>query len=213
MSGLKTAVNKGIDVLKKFGDTAKKVANNIKSAFDVIKNAFSTVRQALSQVLSQMIAQFNAFVSKCQQFGVNVVNALVRGIQSVVDRVINAFRQMAQRIKMVWDALAGDARNAGSKAANEYASGYNNARPILRNPSSTPSRSPLSSPLSAPNGVSSYQGELLGAINSLNNNLQRVGAQPTNVNVTLSGSAKNIFDTVNVQNTQMVRATGYHALA
>ena len=214
LSGMKSAVNKCADALKKFMQAAKNVASNVKSAFEIIRGSFDIVQKALQQMIQRMIAQFNSFVARCRQFGIDVVTALVRGIESVVDRVINAFRQMAQRIKQVWDTLAMDAKRSGSQAASNYVDGYNsNPRRPMSNIFSVSPRNQMT-PFSTPNGASNFdQGQLMGAINSLNNNLMKMTAQPTNVNVTLSGSAKNIFDTVTVQNSQLVKATGYHALA
>lgn len=214
MNGLKSAINKGADALKKFVTTAKQAANNVKQAFNTIKDGFDSVRTALVSVLNRIVLQFNQFIAKCRQFGADMVSALVKGIESVIDRVINAFKQMASRIKQVWDNLALDAKWAGQKTASNYVDGYNNNPTKPRSPLSSP-LNPFSSPFSAsPSApMSSDNGQLLGAINTLNNNLQKMGGQPTNVNVTLSGSAKNIFDTVTVQNSQLVKATGYHALA
>lgn len=215
MNGLKSAINKGADALKKFVTTAKQAANNVKQAFNSIKDGFDSVRTALVSVLNRIVLQFNQFIAKCRQFGADMVSALVKGIESVIDRVINAFKQMASRIKQVWDNLALDAKWAGQKTASNYVDGYNNNPSKPRSPLSVSSGS-FSTPFSSANSSApmSFGGrELLGAINTLNNNLQKAGGQPTNVNVTLSGSAKNIFDTVTVQNSQLVKATGYHALA
>ena len=63
------------------------------------------------------------------------------------------------------------------------------------------------------NYTTSSNGSVANAISSLADAISRQNSAPTNVNVELVGSAKNIFDTVRVQNTKMVTATGYHALA
>ena len=216
MNGMKSAINKGVDAFKKMVSNMAAGVEMVKQALDNLREGFSILGQVLGAVVGEMVTEFNRFIQKCRQFGIDVVNALVSGIKSVVNRVVTVFKQMAQSIKQVWDSLSGDAKNAGAKAANEYANAYNqNARSKTLYSSQTSGLLGASSSANRNGGLfqSFNQGELLNAVNTLNSNITKMGSTPTNVNVTLSGSAKNIFDTVNVQNTKMVKATGYHALA
>lgn len=215
INGMKSAINKGSEAFKKMVNGMAVGVETIKQALEAMKRGYSLMGQSLGTILKNMMSEFNSFVARCRQFGIDVVNALVSGIKSVVNRVVTVFKQMAQSIKQVWDSLSMDAKSAGAKAASEYSNAYNQSARTKTLYSNQPSGLLGSN---ANRGInSSYQslnqGALLNAVNTLNSNITKMGSTPTNVNVTLSGSAKNIFDTVEVQNTKMVKATGYHALA
>lgn len=101
-----------------------------------------------------------------------------------------------------------DASMAGSSVGRSFSSSFNSSTSYIKAPTiQRPSGSTSSSYGMGPNG------SVANAINSLADAISRQNSAPTNVNVELVGSAKNIFDTVRVQNTKMVTATGYHALA
>ena len=213
INGMKQSIDNGMNAMKKFGDKVKQAINEVKRALNTMKQGFQQVAQNMAMSIKGMINEFNAFIRKCYQFGQDVVNGLVSGIKSVVNRVINEFKQMAQSIKSIWDSLTNDARSAGSRAATEYASAYQQQQRFSNNILSNPFTSNRSTVSPSRTGATMETGQIYSALNALNSNIQKISTQPTNVNVTLSGSAKNIFDTVQVQNSQMVKATGYHALA
>ena len=160
---------------------------------------------------------FDGLDGNANTAGSKIMNAFASGITGAISAVRNAINQLATSIQSLWDSLTGQARQAGTQTANAYADGYNSGR----KPTSYSSNSLLNYSPNGGNGGNVFSalplggGELLGAINTLNSNLSSMNAaaQPTNVNVMLSGSAANIFDTVQVQNSRLVQATGYHALA
>lgn len=179
-----------------------------------VGSAFGSMTQAISEAIDNALSLFRNLIDGARSAGSNVIDAFVSGVKSVIANVKEAFEQLGEAISSVWDAIKGNAKQAGTQTATAYAQGVQQGprarmqQPIYGNGSGNGSSSSL------PNGYSSFgDGQLLSAVNTLNNNIVAMGSSPTNVNVTLSGSAKNIFDTVRVQNTKLQTATGYHALA
>ena len=175
--------------------------------------SFRQITKEAEAVANNVVKAFSDLINKARNAGANVVNAFTQGVRSVINSVIRTFQQLADSIKSIWSTTERDARYAGRNTAANYMNGYDEGSRYRRTPFSISS---LTSPVTprSTNSASVGNGQLLNAINSLNASLQQVNkSQPTNVNVTLSGSAKNIFDTVTVQNSQLVKATGYHALA
>lgn len=183
-------------------------------AIESVGSAFGSMTQAISAAIDNALSLFRNLIDGARSAGSNVIDAFVSGVKSVIANVKEAFEQLGEAISSVWDAIKGNAKQAGTQTATAYAQGVQQGprarmqQPVYGNGSGNGSRSSL------PNGYSSFgDGQLLSAVNTLNNNIVAMGSSPTNVNVTLSGSAKNIFDTVRVQNTKLQTATGYHALA
>lgn len=179
-----------------------------------IGNAFGSIADAIGDALGEVASIFQELVTKARTAGANTINAFTAGVKSVIAQVKAAFESLAAAIQGVWDSIKGRAKTAGSDTAKAYADGMKNG------PRAT-IQAPLTSyggggggggNLNSP-GLLNSAPELLGAINTLNGNIERLGAGGSNVNVELVGSAKDIFSTVRVQNAKLQTATGYHALA
>ena len=164
---------------------------------------------------------FNNLASKAGQAGSEIMNAFLGGIKSVISNILSAIKNLVDQVSSLLKSGINSAKSAGTQTANAYMQGLNSAQP------SSGGGGLFSLPFGNPSGGGgggggffggggggAAGGALVGAINELNRNLERYGsAQPANVNVELVGSAKNIFDTVRVQNNRLQTATGYHALA
>ena len=150
--------------------------------------------------------------------GARIMNAFAAGITGAISAVKDAINQLSSALAGLWDSLTGQARAAGMQTANAYAAGYGSGtQPGANNTllGYTPGGGNYYTPYGGGNNYGANGGgELLGAINDLNTNLELLGAAgPADINIILSGSAANIFDTVQVENTRLVKSTGYHALA
>ena len=214
-----SAFRGGFENVKSF---ASEFVDSVKSAMSKVGDALSKsgefvgkVIDAFKSMVSRVTGFFNELIGKAKSAGANVLESFADGVKSVINSVIQAFKNLGQQIASVWATITGEAKQAGTQTAKAYTDGMNQGpRPVMSTPY-TPYTTPpggygANQMYSSPNGAGS--GELLGAINTLNSNLSRLGGG-ANINVELVGSAKNIFDTVRVQNSKLQTATGYHALA
>ena len=216
-SEVKSAIEKAKGAIDSFANDIKSKINKVVSVVENIKEAFSGLGAKIKGSIGNLDNLFGNVGGDANSAGARIMSAFASGITGAIGAVRSAIEQLSAALNSLWDSLTGQARSAGEKTASAYASG-------LSTSNAKPTGGIFSSPLSnggflgggngGANG-SFANGELLGAINALNSNLSSMNAsaQPTNVNVMLSGSAANIFDTVQVQNSRLVQATGYHALA
>ena len=216
--------DKAAEAVRAFETAIDDLSANIKAKIDKVvgtveklKEAFSGLGGKIKNSIGNMGDIFGGIGGDAQSAGARVMQAFAAGITGAISAVKNAIQQLASAIDSLWASMTGSARNAGTQTANAYADGF----AAGRKPQASGLLGAFNSGGSSGGSYSSsgFLGsaapELLGAINTLNDNLELLGSsnQPTNVNVQLVGSAANIFDTVRVQNSKMVNATGYHALA
>jgi len=182
-----------------------------------VGDAFDSLVDKISSTIQGIVQVFDDIKREARKAGSDVINNFVGGVKAVIAQVTQAFQNMAASIKAVFKGIETDAKNSGKAAGNAYYSGMSSApRPSFSYLTPTPAGGGGGGyGGSMPYGLLGSPGDsdLLGAIDTLNYNIEHLGSSPTNVNVTLSGSAKNIFDTVRVQNSKLQTATGYHALA
>ena len=210
---IKEAIEDAKGAIDSFVNDIKSKLNKVKDYIDKIKDAFTGFGDKIKSSLN-LGNLFDGIGGDANSAGSRIMNAFASGITGAISAVRNAINQLATSIQSLWDSLTGQARQAGTQTANAYADGYNSGRKPANN--GLLNYSPYGGNGESLLNASPYGGgDLLGAINTLNSNLSSMNAsaQPTNVNVMLSGSAANIFDTVQVQNSRLVQATGYHALA
>ena len=183
------------------------VAGQILNIAGGVANGVNAVKSAFAK----MTAIFQNFQDKAAQFGMNIMRSFASGITSAINTVINAVQRLINMMSNLWSSAERDASSAGSRTAQAYVSSYNSTSSMARLTAPTVSSSMASSSLySAPSNNA-----LASAVNSLSRSVDSLGSSSgtTTVNVELVGSAKNIFDTVRVQNNTLQTATGYHALA
>lgn len=205
MQTVQSAVSSGVSAVRQFVDSFVEGLTGIPSITSKIGDAFQNVVGKITSVVERIRTAFHNLVSNATEAGKNVLKGFVQGFQSVISSVTAAVQRLAQSIRSVWQALQMDAGNAGRQTASNYAWGYNSGVGYLRS-------------FTIPAATKSYSSSmstdaLTYAVNQLTSAMSRQQPSSTNVNVELVGSAKNIFDTVRVQNTKLKTATGYHALA
>lgn len=229
-SGLNTALNSvdnlAKDVKNKLHDAFSNVDGSVGAIGSAITQSFQSVPEviiavgtAIAALVNDMTSMadkvtqvFNKMIANARKAGSDIVNAFTAGVRSVISNVTRVFQQMADSIKSIFNSTEQNAKYSGQRTAQNYVNGVNST-PRRYNSFNMFTTSPMgnSSPM---NNYNSYGNELLSAVNTLNSNIKQMNASSaTNVNVELVGSAKNIFDTVRVQNNQIKTATGYHALA
>ena len=214
MNSMRSAIESGVSAVQGFADRIKQRFDDVMNAIQKVKDGFVSLGKKVKDVVMQVANAFSDLQQKARDAGANVINSFVSGVKAVISKVTQAFKQLADSIKSIWTKTAADATNAGRTTAQNYVNAYNqtqsSSRLLTRNPSSNLYNSGGYSANTFGSGDTLV---LANSINSLSNSVNRMNAAQTTVNVELSGSAKNIFDTVRVQNNQLATATGYHALA
>lgn len=188
MNGMRSGIENGINAVSGFANNIRQKFDDVVSAVQNVKDGFAAMAEKVKGVVTDVANAFSDLQQRARDAGANVINSFVSGVKSVIHQVTQAFKQLADAIKSIWTQTAADATSAGYKTATNYATAYNSgmSRANTTNSGSYNSYTPA--------------GSAGGSYN------------PVNVNVTLSGSAANIFDTVRIQNNQLTTATGYHAL-
>jgi uncharacterized protein YjeT (DUF2065 family) len=179
------------------------IAGGVANGVNVVKSAFI-----------KMANIFQSFQDKAAKFGSDIMRSFADGIRSAIDTVINAVQRLINMMSNLWSSAERDASQAGSRTARAYVNSYNSTSSMARltNPQPTNNRSG-GGVVNASGSSNSVTYAAVDAINNLANSISNQSNAPTTVNVELVGSAKNIFDTVRVQNNITQTATGYHALA
>ena len=214
-SGITSAIEKAKDSFMGIGEGAKSAFGGVVDMVLSVGDAFDSLVDKISSTIQGIVQVFDDIKREARKAGSDVINNFVGGVKAVIAQVTQAFQNMAASIKAVFKGIEADAKSSGKAAGSAYYSGMSSApRPSFSYLTPTPAGGGGYGG-STPYGLLGSPGgsELLGAIDTLNYNIEHLGSSPTNVNVTLSGSAKNIFDTVRVQNSKLQTATGYHALA
>lgn len=192
------------------------IANVFKDIPQIVENlggVFGQLVGKIVQVVSKILSVFKELADKARNAGKEVMDKFTSGVQAVIGKVTQAFQSMADAIKGVFNSMEMDASWSGSRVASSFASAYNMSANTTR------LNSFQGGGATANIGTSFLQflgggggGGYTSLVDSLNALATNSGGT-TNVTVELVGSAKNIFDTVRVQNNTLTKATGYHALS
>ena len=187
MNNMRSAIESGIAAVQGFADRIKQRFDDVMNALQRVKDGFGALGDKVKNVLTEVSNAFNDLQTKARDAGANIINSFVSGVKSVISKVTQAFKQLADTIKSIWTQTATDATRAGYTTATNYATAYQN-------------------------GMSRTNTTNSGGYGYISGGSAGGNYNPVNVNVTLSGSAASIFDSVRVQNNQLTTATGYHAL-
>ena len=215
MSNIKSAVSKGASAVRSFASSVKEKFAQVIDFFEQVKDAFPYVLEGIRTTVNKIIDKFAELADRAKNAGREMIQGLIDGVKSMIDGVINIFRSIANALKSIWSAITTDAMAAGSAAARGFSSMFSaGMRTVGTSTRGVLGRSRVSSA-----AFSEYGGGSLEAFgSSLTQALSDISTAdkqpvPVNVTVELVGSAKNIFDTVRVENSRLAIATGYHALA
>ena len=211
ISAMIQSVAQGNGILANLAGTVVSAFSPVAGAILNIAGGVSSGLGVIKEVFNKITNIFQSFQDKASKFGSDIIKSFADGIKSAVNSVINAVKNLIDMMSQLWGSAERDASNAGSRTARAYVDSYNNNTRTAT----------LTKPTFASSGIRGYGGggggdmnsAVASAINNLAQSITRQNSATTNVNVELVGSARNIFDTVRVQNAKMQTATGYHALA
>lgn len=206
-NGVKGHITSNISNIVNFAQVVKTAMGAIPAVVKKIGEAFASVAQKISSVVTQIASSFNSLTTKAREAGSKVIKSFTQGIESAINSVTSAIQRLAQAVSNIWNSMSIEASMAGSRVARNFSQSYNMSTSTLKAP--TVQKSSSGGKYSSTASTDS----VVKAIDSLALAISRQNASPTNVNVELVGSARNIFDTVRVQNSKMITSTGYHALA
>ena len=206
-AGVKGYISSTIGNIINFAQVVKAAVQAIPAVVNKIGEAFGSVAQKIASVVVQIATSFSNLSSKAREAGSKVIKSFTQGIESAINSVTSAIQRLANAVSNIWSSMSMEASMAGSRVARNFSQSYNMSTSTLKAP--TVQRATSSGRTSSVSSADS----VARSIDALAMAINRQNTSPTNVNVELVGSARNIFDTVRVQNTKMVTATGYHALA
>lgn len=188
-------------VVAAFGPIASKIGSAFQSAVSMIRSAFAPIGQIMAQVGQQIIKGLSSVVAQFRSIGQQMISNLKAGISGAISDVINTIKNIVDSIANLFKNLTNTVNNATKSITSSASAAQQSVSSVSQSASISANRMRSAAPI-----ASSFNGSAPTA--------EKYNApQPVNVNVTLSGSAKNVFDSVRVENTKMVTATGYKALA
>ena len=183
-----------------FGPVASRIGSAFQSAVAMIRSAFAPLGSFMSQIGQQMVAGIRSAVAQFRAIGKQMIDNLKSGIQSAIDGVIDSIKNVVDKIANLFKNLTDTVNNATKSITSSANSTKSSVSSATSSATGNMARSYSAAPMSA---------QTYGAYSQSYSS----APQPVNVNVTLSGSAKTVFDSVRVENTKLVNATGYKALA
>lgn len=194
-----------ISVIKAVADGIINSMGGIPGIIEKVASAFSNLTKSAQDVATKVSTAFQSLQDKAFNIGSRVMGAFANGIKSAINQVTQAVQTLINTLSNMWSSITSDASRAGQRTGSAYADAYKR------------STSNISSPVTFSSGgggsmINSLSKSISSAINGSSVGGGGTSYAPVQVNVELVGSAKNIFDTVRVQNNNLVTATGYHAL-
>ena len=207
MDSVRGACDRGAESCSEFAQSVKNVFAKIPKAFNDMGESFGSVAGKIVALVFKIDAAFNNMGNKAREAGSKMIKSFTQGIESAINSVTNAIRKLANAVSSIFRTMETDAASSGSRVARNFSNSYNSSVGTLQRPTVQTVQN------TGRNSSRGMDASMAQAIDTLAQAISRQTNAPTNVNVELVGSAKNIFDTVRVQNTKMVTATGYHALA
>lgn len=183
-----------------FAPVATKIGSAFQSAVSMIKSAFAPIGSFMKQIGQTMVSAISTAIAQFRGIGKQMIDNLKAGIVSAANSAINAIKNIVDGIANMFKNLTQMVNNATMSITSSANTASRAASSATSMASGNVSRTYSAAPMSA-QSYGAYSQSYSSA------------PKPVNVNVTLSGSAKNVFDSVRVENTKLVNATGYKALA
>lgn len=181
------------------------VGNAIGAIFEVaadkIRSAFSGIGSFMRQMGQQMVTAFKQVIAQFADIGRQIIENLKNGMMEMWNNLISTVKNWIDQIASLFNGLTNTVNNATNRINGSMSSTQTRASALSTSVGTSMRSLSTSSTLS-------YE------MNSENSSMTANSAPtPVNVNVTLSGSAKSVFDSVRVENMIQQNATGYSALA
>lgn len=185
-----------------FAPIGSMIGNVFSGAVSAIRSAFSSIGSFFQGIGNQILQAFESIVARLKSIGSRMVENFKQGIMSAWENLLGEVKSKIDALAELFEKLTNSVNNVTNKVKTSTDS------------MTQSSQSSLSSTYSSVGSNS----RALGAYSSSSASLSRATSSslmssPTNVTVTLSGSAKTMFDSMRVENNKMVTSTGYHALA
>lgn len=212
----------------KFGGLASSVGNLLSAMMGTFRSFANLVATAMSPIVGKFASIFaNAVDALKSKFaGIEAFFAsIVQKISGAVGAAVAKFREIGARIvanikagfEAAWENLVGAVRAKLDSLANMFNSITNKIDNLTNRINSSTDRS-IQKTQTLNNTVNSNinsvnSGRISSSYMDAYESRGHLMEQPQQINVILSGSAKNVFDSVRVENSKLVTATGYKALA
>lgn len=207
--GIKSAAQK---VLQPIGEIKEKfvdVFDAIPGVVNKAVSAFGALVNGAKQMVSKVVTIFAELQDKAFSLGNDMMSAFTSGINAALGSVINALYGVANAVSGILNGTIWSASNAGSSAGRAYADSFNSSASNI----DTPRVSAVRSSSSSASEIGTAVADALTSASPTTATTATASGTPVQVTVELVGSAKNIFETVRVENNTLATATGYHALA
>lgn len=220
-----------LEDIKSFGATAfdgiKNGAQKVLKPVEEIKDKFASAFGAIPGIVNKAVSSFTSLVNGAKQMvskvanvfaelqqkafnlGHEMMSAFTSGINSAIDSVINSLQSLASTVSSILNGTAFNASQAGSAAGSAYAASFESSTSQI----STPRVSAVRNTSSSASAIGTAVADALTSASPTTATTATASGTPVQVTVELVGSAKNIFETVRVENNTLATATGYHALA
>lgn len=177
------------------------VVGKVKSIFTqaaaAMKSAFSGIEGFFTSLANRIAGAVGTAVAKFREIGQRIVENIKAGFEGAWDKLVSSVREKLDKLANMFNGITEKVNNVTDKINSKTQSTTNSAQKLSNSVQSVQAHAVNS-------GVRAY---------SVGASIQSYQAAPQQINVILSGSAKNVFDSVRVENNKMVTATGYKALA
>lgn len=204
-AGIKSAVAPAANSISKIKDAAKSALSKIPDYVGQAVQGLSKLKEGAKEAIDGFKQAFSGLIGTVSGIGKQIMESFAEGISSAIGIVTSAVQELADAVDRVLGRTSVSAGMAGAQAGQSYASSFNSSASQITTPTVSSVGSAGRTMMSAPSGMSSDTVSSAGSSSGQ--------ATPVNVTVELVGSAKNIFETVRVENNTLATATGYHALA
>ena len=186
-------ISSAVELIKTlFAPVTDYIGGVFERAVDMMRAAFGGVGSIFSNIVTQIKNVFNQVVAYFSQIGERMIQALQEGIT-------RQFQQLIQKVQDFINMLTGMFTGISTQMdmlTDKISWGTSTSQGNLNSLSNSMSKATSRSVYNEASMISPYSEQ-----------------QPIQINVVLSGSAKDVFDSVRVENSKFVTATGYKALA
>lgn len=193
----------------------------LKKGIEIIGQLVAGLIRAIPKVIPAVIQIISGIKDTIKQvdwlqLGIDIVKGIVEGLKSAGGLIKDAVTAMA---KEAWGGMKDFFKSEGGSGGDEESSSSSGSQGGSSSKNSSSPSSSVQSTISA-NTVNTNSSSANDNIvttqkmyDLMSEYLPQMTQSHTQVNVSLEGDAKGLFNAVRTENTKLIRATGYHALA